>query len=493
MSGASTSLIGMEAETITDASAEITRWHEALSNLPPARTEVEAIDRITALEELTSAAAAAQARETLTFDMHRRNREAEDGVSSKNQGKGIGSEIALARKVSRARGSTLLKFSRSLLIDLPHTYSALKAGDISEEKARAVAKETDWLPRDRRRQVDERMADRLAEVGVGRLGNEVRALAQRVDQKSAVEHLEKRTEERAVSVRPAPDNMAYLTALLPMPRAVAVYANLKKSAAALIGTGQSGQRTQSQVMADLLVERATEQETAEAVPTEIHLVMNDDSLVGQGEAPTWLPGFGPLPAGAARKFVSENEAPVFLRRLFTRPEDGQLVRMDSKRREFSGLLRRMIVIRDDVCRSPWCDAQIKHADHATAVAAGGQTEWGNASGLCAACNYAKELVGWRHEATPEKLTVRTPTGHRYETRTRPIDSRAGKADSADNRGAAGIHETGGRDGSEVDANTVKRRRRCQERNQAQSAGGTSVAEYLFGSQMRAFLSMTSAE
>ncbi|GAA1870989.1 HNH endonuclease [Brevibacterium marinum] len=483
----------MEAETIPDASAEISRWQDALSNLPPARTEAEAIDRITALEELTSAAAAAQARETLTFDMRRRNREAEEGVSSKNQGKGIGSEIALARKVSRARGSTLLKFSRSLLIDLPHTYSALKAGDISEEKARAVAKETDWLPRDKRRQVDERMADRLAEVGVGRLGNEVRALAQQADQKSAVEHLERRTEERAVSVRPAPDNMAYLTALLPMPRAVAVYANLKKSAAALVGTGQSGQRTQSQVMADLLVERTTGQETAEAVPTEIHLVMNDDSLVGQGEAPAWLPGFGPLPAGAAREFVSENEAPVFLRRLFTRPEDGQLVRMDSKRREFSGLLRRMIVIRDGVCRSPWCDAQIKHADHATAVAAGGQTEWGNASGLCASCNFVKEIAGWRHEATPEKLTVRTPTGHRYETRTRPIDSRARKADAADNCVAAGTHEAGGGDSNLGDANTVKRRRGSHKSDQSHSAGGTSIAEYLFGTQLRAFLSTTPTE
>ncbi|MDN5806292.1 MAG: DUF222 domain-containing protein [Brevibacterium sp.] len=478
----------MEAQTVPDVITEIHRWHEVLSSLPPALSEAEAIDRITALEELTSAAAAAQARETLTFDMRRRNREAEDGVSSKKQGKGIGAEVALARKVSRARGSRLLKFSRSLLIDLPQTYSALKTGRISEEKARAVAKETDWLPRDKRRQVDERMADRLAEVGVGRLGNEVRALAQQVDQKAAVEHLERCTEERAVSVRPAPGNMAYLSALLPMPQAVAVYANLKKSAASLISTGESGQRTQSRVMADLLVERATGQDKAEAVPTEIHLVMNDDSLVAPGDTPAWLPGFGPLPAGGAREFVAENEATVFLRRLYVRPEDGQLVRMDSNRREFSGLLRRMIVIRDDVCRSPYCDAQIKHADHATAFATGGDTNWDNASGLCAACNFAKELTGWKHESTPEKLIVKTPTGHRYETRTKPIDARVSENDAGENDAVESQPELAKRgryrETGQAHSPPLKRR---QPNDKPLSRRDASAVEYLFGEQIRTFL------
>ncbi|MCI4010977.1 DUF222 domain-containing protein [Brevibacterium sp. ZH18] len=431
----------MEAEKVPDAITEIYRCRELLAALPPSLSEDEAIERITALEELTSAAAAAQARESLTFDMRRRNREAEDGVPSKKQGRGIGAEIALARKVSRARGCKLLKFSRTLLVDLPHTYAALVSGQISEEKARVVAKETDWLPNDKRQQVDERMADRLAEVGVGRLGNEVRALAQQIDQKAAVEHLERCTEERAVSVRPAPGNMAYLTALLPMPQAVAIYANLSKSAQSLVGTGEADGRTQSQVMADLLVERATGQADAAAVPTEIQLVMSEESLVAPGDSPGWLPGFGPVPAGAARKFLAENEAAVFLRRLYARPSDGQLVRMDSKRREFSGLLRRMVIIRDDVCRSPWCDAQIKHADHADPYAAGGETGWCNASGLCAACNFAKELPGWSHEATPEKLIVKTPTGHRYEVRTKPIVSPArspGIDTGDDNAGGDGV-------------------------------------------------------
>ena len=410
----------MEAEQVPDVLTEIHRWRRSLSELPPAKTEEEAIDRITALEELNSASAAAQARETLSFDMLRRNREAEDGVPSKKQGRGLGAEVALARKVSRSRGDGLLKFSRTLLLDLPETYGAMKAGDISEEKARVVAKESDWLPREKKHELDERMAARLPEVGVRRLANETRALAQELDQRAAVEHLERRVEERAVSVRPAPGNMAYLTALLPMPQAVAAFANLKKSAQSILATGESEGRAEAQIAADLLVERLTGQESATAVPTEIHLIMQASSLLEPGEEPAWFPGVGPIPAQTARDFVTEDQAAVFVRRLYTRPEDGQLVRMDSRRREFSGLLRRMVVIRDDVCRSPWCEAPIKHADHADSFANGGETGWNNSSGLCAACNYAKELAGWGHKATPDGLEVVTPTGHHYRSRTKPI-------------------------------------------------------------------------
>lgn len=367
-------MVGMEAETVSNTVAEIHRWREELSSLPPAASEAAAIDRITALEELNSTSTAIQAREALTLDMLRRNRESVDGVPSKKQGRGLGAEVALARRVSRARGSALLGFSRTLIMDMPNTFAALKGGTISEEKARIVVKETTWLPREKRQEVDERMRERLAEVGIRRLGNEVRALAQRLDQKAAVDHLERRTEERTVTVPPAPGNMAYLTALLPMPQAVAACSNLSRSAQSLIGTGQAA----------------------------------------------WLPGFGPIPAESARNFVAANEAEVFLRRLCTRPTDGQLVRMDSRRREFAGLLRRMVIIRDDVCRSPWCEAQIKHADHVDSVAGGGETEWDNASGLCAACNYAKELTGWRHEATADRLVVTTPTGHKYGAGTHVI-------------------------------------------------------------------------
>ncbi|WP_295688989.1 HNH endonuclease [uncultured Brevibacterium sp.] len=80
----------------------------------------------------------------------------------------------------------------------------------------------------------------------------------------------------------------------------------------------------------------------------------------------------------------------------------------------------MIVVRDDTCRTPFCDAPIRHIDHARPHRDGGATDFRNASGLCAACNYVKENPGWRHEADPDRLAVTTPTGARYEAPTPPL-------------------------------------------------------------------------
>ncbi|NUL49545.1 HNH endonuclease, partial [Cellulosimicrobium funkei] len=125
-----------------------------------------------------------------------------------------------------------------------------------------------------------------------------------------------------------------------------------------------------------------------------------------GQEPAWIPGHGPLPATLTRKLLTpdtqnpeapeEAQARVFLRRLFTSPETGQLVAMDSQRREFPRKLRQMIMLRDNLCRTPYCGAPIRHVDHATPYRDGGPTSYANGSGLCERCNYTKEHPGWTH-------------------------------------------------------------------------------------------------
>ena len=94
--------------------------------------------------------------------------------------------------------------------------------------------------------------------------------------------------------------------------------------------------------------------------------------------------------------------------------------MDSKRRTFTGRLRQLLVWRDQTCRTPWCEAPIRHADHVRAHAAGGVTSLANGAGLCEACNYLKEAKGWRTEVISRAgpghvIQITTPTGHRYES------------------------------------------------------------------------------
>jgi hypothetical protein len=380
----------------TEFSVEVDRLArlvEALGDISAATTEAEAVDWIRGLEQVKAACAAAQALQTQALHTLRCDDEAARGVPASERGRGIAAEVALARSESPSRGSRELGVARALMDDMPSTRDALRRGEISEYKASLMVKETSWLPRQDRREVDALMADRLAELGNHRLAGEARAHAQRLNPAAAVAHTDRAVKERRVSVRPAPGGMAYLTALLPMKQAVACLANLRRTAATTTGTGKAAERTQDQVMADLLVERITGQTAADDVPVEVHLVMTDRTLFGGDSMPGWLVGHGPLPAGTAREAVWDTDADVFLRRLYTEPSTGRLVGMDSRRREFSGLLRRLILLREDTCRTPWCDAPVRHVDHATPVRDGGATSFNNASGLCARCNYTKEHSG----------------------------------------------------------------------------------------------------
>jgi hypothetical protein len=94
--------------------------------------------------------------------------------------------------------------------------------------------------------------------------------------------------------------------------------------------------------------------------------------------------------------------------------------MDSRRRLFPTQLRRFLIIRDQTCRTPWCDAPIRHADHITRATDAGPTTALNGQGLCQACNHTKETTGWTTQRTPDRrhtVTTTTPTGHTYTSQT----------------------------------------------------------------------------
>ncbi|MGO2036086.1 MAG: DUF222 domain-containing protein [Brevibacterium sp.] len=406
-----------------DLLTELARFSDMLRHAEVGWTEVETLARITAFEELKATVVAAQARESVAFADLRRARDRANQIPERDCGVRSGEEIGLAKKVSPAAGRKFLTTARAVVTDMPNTLKALNSGEISEDKARIMVEETSVLEPEDRRKVDTRMRGSLGPAGLRSLRAEARALAEEMDARSAAERAEKAAANRRVTMTPIADGMGRVSAILPLPQAVAVFEGLTAAAEAVIAAGGADGRGRRQVLADAFVERLTGQDSAEAVPAEVHIVMEAESLLADGLVPAWLPGFGPLPAKTARNFLAATEAKVLIRRLFTRAADGQLVGMEARGRAFTGQLRQMMLFRDDVCRTPWCDAPIRHADHADPHATGGDTSWENGSGLCAACNYTKEHTGWKHEATAEGLSVTTPSGGTYETVTPPLMKR----------------------------------------------------------------------
>jgi 5-methylcytosine-specific restriction endonuclease McrA len=181
-------------------------------------------------------------------------------------------------------------------------------------------------------------------------------------------------------------------------------------------------------MADALVGRVLAEDTTEAGSPRVslNLVMSDLDLFGTDDEPAHVDGVGSIPAELARELVSDacsRDERVWLRRLFRHPRTGELVAADARTRLFPTPLARFIRLRDRVCRTPWCDAPVRHVDHATSKAADGPTSVANAQGLCEACNYAKQAPGWHARPSPDavghEIETMLPTGHSYRTRPPP--------------------------------------------------------------------------
>lgn len=388
--------------------------------------EAALVARIGELERVKAAAAAGQARAAAALDARRRADEAAAGVPARKRGRGLASEVALARRDSPVRGGQHLGFARALVHEMPHTLAALECGSLSEWRATLIVRESACLDVEDRRALDAELcadADGFDGWGDGRVVAAAKAIAYRLDPQAVVDRAAKAVKDRTVTIRPAPDTMTYVTALLPVAQGVGVYAALKRSADTTFDD-----RSRGQVMADTLVERVTGSPADAAASVAVNLVLTDETLLGGADTPATLIGYGPIPAAVARGMVAaavaDDRAAATLRRLYRQPTSGALVAMESRSRCFPKGLARFIEVRDQTCRTPYCDAPIRHRDHARPHHRGGPTSGANGLGMCEHCNYVKESPGWRVSSGDENSTHTaefvTPTGVGYRSTAPPL-------------------------------------------------------------------------
>jgi hypothetical protein len=395
-------------------------WLADLSRVVAVHDE-DRVEQLRVLEDLKNAMSSAQAVDTIELVVSRREQRRAKGVRPRRLDDGIAAEVARARRESPYHGAQHMGLAFALL-ELPYTAAAFARGEISEWRAMILARETACLTRADRQEVDRRLGTRqggLAGMGDQELAAEARRVAYALDAEAFTRRAAKAKKDRRVTLRPAPDTMTYLSGLLPVKEGVAVYAALTKHADALRADGD--ERSRGQIMADTLVERVTGLSVASEVPVEVSVVMSDAAVFGDAgtagrETPAHVDGYGPVPAPVAREWLADPDTKVWIRRLYAGAGGHALVAMDSARRRFAGNLRRFITIRDQRCRTPWCDAPIRHMDHAERHADGGPTTVGNSQGLCEACNHAKEAPGWRTRIREDgSVETTTPTGQRYRS------------------------------------------------------------------------------
>src|SRR5690625_3781579 len=399
-------------------------------------SEDDSIDLLQELEETTRVVSAIQAEVTNTFVQQRQAAEAADRIPTSEQLKGIEAEVGLARGESAFVGAALTHTATALCTVLPNTLAALAAGRVSEYHARIVAEQTNHLSEAHRREIDAAIAHRLGKASSSQLRTLLQGHAYRLDRAAAEQRAADNKRRRCVGLVPLGDGMVAVNAELPTHQGLAVMDALNKrtnqrlaaqrrqQADGTPGNAETGKTagetlSRSQVMADVFVETLIGQTTATGVDAEVIVVVDDATLFGDGDTPGWIPGHGPLPAGMVKAWLADPEAKKFIRRMYTRPDDGQLVALESTRRRFPDGLVTMLRLRDDSCATPWCNSPIQEADHRRPWAQGGATSWANGTGLCTRCNQRKENRGWTYTGTPDQLVVTTPTGHSYTVGTTP--------------------------------------------------------------------------
>lgn len=412
----------------------------SLASMDYADDDAARIDRIRLLEQLRAGVAAAQALESVEFEESQIATQRDNGVSERIVGRGVGDQIGLARKLSPTSGSRELGWMRALVKQMPHTRRLLTVGHISEATAKAMVTETEGLTREDRTRVDADLAGTLPSMSTREAQAAARKLAYALDPEAATRRARKARKDRRVTIRPAPDTMTMLSALLPVEQGVAAWASLDRYASVVKASGDK--RTRSQIMADTLVERITGQSKATDVDVEVRITVTPDTLADDDDGPGDVDGFGPAPADIVRDILgfagtstageAEETADVrgtgrvFVRPVGLEPEGDTVDAVGARRRRFTAADARLIRARDQVCRTPGCGAPIRHLDHITPYRSDGPTTTENGQGLCERCSYVKETPGWSTsvldagtDGAPHTTVITTPTGHAYRSQAPP--------------------------------------------------------------------------
>ncbi|MEE2521609.1 DUF222 domain-containing protein [Pseudarthrobacter sp. J75] len=130
------------------------------------------------------------------------------------------------------------------------------------------------------------------------------------------------------------------------------------------------------------------------------------TLMGLGDEPAVLDGYGPIPPSMARRLVA-NGADSF-HRVLTDPRDGTPLEIGRTSYRIPKNMRRFLMLRDEHCQFPGCTNHSldNEADHLTAWEHGGPTAITNLTQLCRKHHHLKHNTTW----TPTQATTNQPPG-----------------------------------------------------------------------------------
>ena len=394
----------------------------------------ETISLLVGLEGLAAAMSALQARALVHLEAAVKRDSIDQGECAGQALKVARTEASRALKRSRSSAGQTMSSCRRLVASMPCVLADLAAGRITPEAAHRVGRVMAPATPAQRSQVDELLAEHvpyLEDCGPEELGGEAEKLLHALDPVGAGSRHRVAKRERRVTVRRAPHGMSTVTATVSGLDGARIRKGL--SIAAERARAQGDRRGHQQIMADLFADALIGRgDGVDPCTLEIGVIITDRSLWAPAHADAaTIEGFGPVPyehireeMHAAMTAEEGSDLALTLRRLYTDPEDGQLVAIESRSRAFPPSLARFLRLSHLTCRAPHCDASIRQNDHIVPFSQGGATSLDNGNGLCAGDNQKEEsgeTVRVIHDANGIRRTVEWTTRYGQKASRRAIN------------------------------------------------------------------------
>ncbi|TNC21904.1 HNH endonuclease signature motif containing protein [Amycolatopsis alkalitolerans] len=327
----------------------------------------------------------------------------------------IGLELAISRHIAAQR----VDLADVLLSRLPRTLAAMDAGHLDMYKASKVYEVTSPLSDEQCRELDARLAPRLAGKDSNQIRRAARDLVHRIDGAGANERAVKRREDRSVRLLHEEDAMATLIAYLPAETASAIYARVDT----IVKRRKRGhdERTHDQLRADVLSELLLGVDQSDVLGT-VFLHVPIGTALGITEHGAVLEGHGEIPGEIAREIL--NRPQRVWKKVITDPVSGAVLDVGRTTRRPPAAIRDLVRARDRECGMPHCHRPAHHAqlDHAQRWRHNGSTSARNIRALCQHHNLLREKTGWdvHHDSATGTTMIVTPAGHAFQHQPEPL-------------------------------------------------------------------------
>lgn len=329
-------------------------------------------------------------------------------------------DIAVRVRLSETAVRSRATDAQTLSDRCPRVWALFLAGSVSEQNAITTAQYAMSLPPEDPAGwavFDEQVEASVVRLAPGKYRTKARAVRERVHRESLEARHRRAARDRAVWVTPELDGMATLTAVIPAAAAYAAYERVDATARHL--RGQDGEdRTLAQLRADVLADllvRGSDADAA-AVSASVAVTVPVLTLLGQGEEPAVLDGYGPIDTETARRLSGGASSWV---RILTHPVTGTVLDLDRTTYRVPKALRRWLGVRDPVCVFPGCARKAKDCDidHRVQWQYGGVTSEANLAPECEPHHHLRHDSEWdlhRDPVSGQTWWI-SPTAHATDT------------------------------------------------------------------------------